>query len=119
MSEKKNVRHPCVEMITTLRTQFKRYPFVDWVCPPDWGKVAPWKAAQLKKDGYKKGDFDMIIMACDNVHARVWMIEFKWGYNKYTPEQKAKAEALNGLYITPMIIKNVDDFYEFLERELI
>ena len=98
--------------------QLKRYPFLYWACPPDFGKVKPWVAAQMKLDGYSKGNFDMVIIATGSDLIKVWLIEFKYGKNGYTVEQKAIADSCEGIPVKAIKIYSLDEFQSFVKESL-
>ena len=98
--------------------QLKRYPFVYWACPPDHGKLQPHIAKAYKLDGYSKGDFDMTIVAANQDEVKVWLIEFKYGKNGYTKEQKAIADSCEGTPVEAIKIYSVDEFEAFVRDNL-
>jgi hypothetical protein len=119
-NERELVRRPCVGCLRELQAlnQLQRYPFLYWACPPDFGKQAPHIARKLKLDGYSKGNFDMTIIAANEEVVKVWLIEFKYGKNKYTPEQQAIADACEATPVQAYTIYSVDEFQTFLEENL-
>ena len=68
--------------------QLNKYPFLYWASPPDHGQVRPWIAQQMYLDGYTKGVFDLTMIAFGKDIVKVWLIEFKYGTNGYTKEQR-------------------------------
>ena len=70
----------------------KKYDFIYWACPPDLGNLPIHIARNMKLDGYEKGVFDLTIIAGNKDILKVWLIEFKYGSNGYTKEQKLIAE---------------------------
>jgi len=119
-NERDLVRRPCVAYLRRMLEleQLKRYHSVYWSCPPDLGKQRPWVAAQMVLDGYSKGDFDMVIIGYDSEVVKVWLIEFKYGKNGYTKEQKAIAESCEGTPVEAVKIYSVDEFQSFLRDNL-
>ena len=119
--ERDFVRRPCVALISLYQEmgRFDSYPFFEWVCPPDVGKVPIHVAAKFKKDGYRKGNFDMIIIAADELDAVVHMIEFQYGSNGYTAEQKMVADSSKGTPVFCVKIKSVDEFDAHLNKYFI
>ena len=118
--ERLKVRRPCVAYLRAMRdkNQLKRYQRIYVVSPPDLGKIRPWVAAQHKLDGYEKGVFDMTIIAANDTAVKVWLIEFKWGKNGYTKEQKAIADSFEGTPVETVKIYSQDEFIEFVNKEL-
>lgn len=98
--------------------QLKRYPFLYWTCPPDFGKLKPHVAKKLVLDGYTKGNFDMTIIAYGKDIVKVWLIEFKYGRNKYTTEQEAIADSCQNTPVEAIKIYSLDEFQLFLKENL-
>lgn len=118
------VRRPCVAYLRKVQdlNQLKRFDFLRFICPPDYGKKLPHQGAILVQNGYEKGTFDMTIICANNSPDKgadkVFMIEFKYSKGTYSKEQKALADSAKGTAITTLIIRNIDEFKEFVEREL-
>ena len=122
-NERKLVRWPCIK---TLREYLdagiltKKYPFFYWSCPPDPGLVsAPQQRRLMKMDGYEKGVFDLCISVADCTKSITYLVEFKYGYNNYTPEQKLIAEKAEQTPVRVIKIKSHEEFIDFLDREFI
>ena len=98
--------------------QLKRYPFLYWACPPDFGKVKPWVASQMKLDGYSKGNFDMTIIAANQEITKVWLIEFKHGKGKYSTEQGDIADRTICTPVKAIKIYSLDEFQLFVKESL-
>ena len=118
--ERDLVRRPCVQFLRAMESmhQLKRYPFGYWTSPPDLGFLKPHVAYQRKLDGYSKGDFDMTIIAANQDIVKVWLIEFKYGKNGYTKEQKAIADSCEGTPVEAIKIYSVDEFEAFVRDNL-
>jgi len=118
-NELKFVRRPCVKYLREqiALKQLKRFEVVYWTCPPDFGKQTMVNAGRLKVDGYEKGVFDLTIIGVNKWVSRVFLVEFKYGKNKYTPEQQAIADSLEGLSATALKIYSIDEFIEFITKE--
>jgi hypothetical protein len=115
--ERDKVRRPCVAYMRKIKPFVKGVIYV--VCPPDHGNVEPWRAAQLKADGYDKGVFDMnVIHVIGNV-VNVWLIEFKYGKNDYTHEQREVAEMFEITPVNVMQIYTLQEFQDWCDRELL
>lgn len=114
------IRRPCVKYLREVISlnQLKRFEFLYWTCPPDMGKQTAVRAGILKLNGYEKGNFDMLIIGSNKWANKVFLIEFKTEKGKYTPEQQAIADKAKGTAATVLIIRNIDEFKEFVEREL-
>jgi hypothetical protein len=115
------VRRPCIALLRKLLKykQLTKYPFVYWSCPPDVGYLAPYLRNIYKLNGYEKGVYDLTIIAGNESILKVWLIEFKYNKSDYTPEQKAIAEKTTNIKdIKALKIKNIDDFNEFLIKNL-
>lgn len=115
--ERDKIRRPSVTLLRTLtlHKQLKRYPFFYWTCPPDVGKQSQATMARMKKDGYEKGVYDMTIIAGNAHEMFVWLIEFKYGANPLTDEQKQTwTKAQNIRNVNTLIIKSYQQFEEFV-----
>ncbi len=114
------VRRPCIKYLREMiaLNQLKRWEFLYWVCPPDHGATTPQKAAAMKLDGYEKGCFDLTIIGANSEDIKVYLIEFKFGKNDYTPEQKQIAIGTLATPIVAMKIYSLDEFIEFIKQEL-
>jgi len=119
-NERDLVRRPCVKWIRSMQSlrQFKRYSSVYWACPPDFGKQKPQVAKKLVMDGYTKGNFDMTIVAANALEVRVWLIEFKYGKNGYTKEQKAVSDLFEDTPVQVIKIYSIDEFKKFVSDNL-
>jgi len=119
-NERDLVRRPCVKYLrqAIAYNQLKRFPYVYWSCAPDVGKQPPRVMARLVADGYEKGVFDMTIIAANEKEHRTWLIEFKYGKNSYTKEQKAIATLAENTPVQAIKIYSVDEFIELIERDL-
>ena len=115
--ERDEVRRPCVKYLRKIKpyVKGKLYP----ICPPDHGNVPPWKAAQLKADGYDKGVFDMNIVHVVGDVTKVWLIEFKYGKNGYTAEQKEIAEMFECTPVNTIKIYSLAEFQDWCDKELL
>ena len=118
--ERDLVRRPCVAHLRDMQAynQLKRYDYVYWICPPDMGKLQPHVAKKMVIDGYQKGVFDMTIMGINTDSVKIWLIEFKYGKNGYTKEQKIVADACEGSPVDAIKIYSIDEFEAFVEKEL-
>ncbi len=118
--ERTLVRRPCVKYLREeiAHNQLKRWPFLYWTSPPDLGRKKPYEAALLKLDGYEKGNFDMTIIVGDESITKAFLIEFKYGKNGYTDEQKAIADKTKGTLIQALKIYSLDEFIAFVDKEL-
>lgn len=114
------VRRPCVAHIRAMieLKQLNRYPFIYWQCSPDHERVTQAVARNLKFDGYEKGCFDMIVIGASGEVLKTWLIEFKWGKNDYTNEQKYVANMSVGTPVECLKIYSRDEFIDFVDREL-
>ena len=119
-NERNLVRRPCIEYLRTMieLKQLKRYPFLYWTAPPDVGKTRPWIAQQMKLDGYQKGVFDLTIIVADQTDIKAFLVEFKYGKNKYTPEQKTIADSCQETPIQAIKIYSLEEFQAFLKDNL-
>jgi len=113
------VRRPCIKYLREQKAlnQLKRFEVVLCSCPPDLGKQSPARIKKAKLDGYEKGVFDLTIIGVNKWVSRVFLVEFKYGKNKYTPEQQAIADSLAGLSATALKIYSLDEFIEFITKE--
>jgi len=113
------VRRPCIKYLREQKAlnQLKRFEEVLIICPPDLGKQTPERIRRAKLDGYEKGVFDLTIIGVNKWVSRVFLVEFKYGKNKYTPEQQAIADSLEGLSATALKIYSLDEFIEFITKE--
>ena len=119
--ERHKVRRPCIKLLRTLINYnlLKKYDFLYWACPPDYGKLPKHIANFMKLDGYEKGVFDLTIIAGNKDLLKVWLIEFKYGSSDYTKEQKLTAENIKYIKdIEAIKIKNIDEFQVFLDNNL-
>lgn len=119
--ERDLVRRPCIAILRTAigYNQLKRYPFLYWTSPPDHGKKTPRAAGRLKQDGYEKGVYDLTIIAGNKDITHAWLIEFKYGKNDYTKEQKAIADkAIYASLVIPLKIYSTEEFEQFLKVNL-
>ncbi len=118
--EKLKVRRPCVAYFRKQRdlNQLKRYSFIQCICQPDYGKKNDWEKNLMVLDGYEKGVFDMTLICGNENTVRAFIIEFKWGKNDYTDEQKAYADKAAGTPIVAMKIYSIDEFIAFVDKEL-
>ena len=114
------VRRPCIKYLREQinLNQLKRWPFLYWTCPPDHGKMTGKQAGEMKLDGYEKGCFDLTIICADNDNVHIYLIEFKYGKNDYTDEQKEIAIATLATPIEAIKIYSIDEFMEFVTGEL-
>lgn len=96
----------------------RRYDHIYWTCPPDFGKQKPHVAKKLVLDGYSKGNFDMTIIAYSKDIVKVWLIEFKYGRNKYTTEQQVIADSCEETPVEAIMIYSIDDFQLFVKENL-
>lgn len=120
-NEKLLVRRPCIAALRSLIKQnaLKRYPFLYWACPPDLGRKPGKEIASAVLDGYEKGVYDLTIIAASETVSKVFLIEFKYGKNSYTPEQKIIAQKASNTPIIAMKISSLDEFLSFLRDNLI
>lgn len=118
--ERTLVRRPCIEHLREIiaYNQLKRYDTVYWACPPDVGKKRPYEMGLLVKDGYEKGNFDLCIIAASKDIVKVFLIEFKYGRNGYTLEQRMVADNFAHTPVEVLKIYSIDEFKEFIDREL-
>lgn len=118
--ERREVRRPVAARINLYEqySYLKRYQNVDFIITIDPGKVSPAKLKALKKDGYKKGVFDMYIIAANPDLTKVWYVEFKSKKGTLTKEQKEKAKLLEKTGIEVVIFRNIDEFDSFVEKYL-
>lgn len=116
-NERLMVRRPCINYLRTCKqlNQFKGWKVFSWTCPPDQGKLSAAQASAAKLDGYEKGVFDLTIFAATEHQAKIWIVEFKTEKGRYTPEQKLLAESCEGTPIKAIIVRNVDEFQEFIK----
>lgn len=119
--ERYKVRRPCIKLLRTLINYnlLNKYDFIYWACPPDIGNLPPHIARNMKLDGYEKGVFDLTIIAGNKDILKVWLIEFKYGSNGYTKEQKLIAENTEYIKdIEAIKIKNIEEFHAFIDNNL-
>jgi hypothetical protein len=119
--ERDKVRRPCIKLFRTLINYniLNKYDFLYWACPPDLGNLPQHIANNMKLDGYEKGVFDLTIIAGNKDILKVWLIEFKYGSNGYTKEQKTIAENTEYIKnIEAIKIKNIDEFQLFIDNNL-
>jgi len=115
------VRRPCIKLLRQYRDigAFKAWKLFYWSCPPDFGKLTPQVACAHKLDGYEKGVYDLTIIASTDTEVKVWLIEFKYGKNKYTTEQEQIANNAEGTPVETIKIYSEDAFATFINRKLI
>jgi hypothetical protein len=117
-NERDLVRRPCVDYMRGIKPYVKGKVYV--VSPPDLGFVAEgWRIAALKKDGYEKGVFDMNIVHVKGDIVKVWLIEFKYGKNDYTVEQKEVAEMFECTPVNTIKIYSLAEFQDWCDKELL
>jgi len=118
--ERMKVRRPCVAHMRDQinYNQLKKYPFLYWSCPPDVGKQKPQTIAAMVLDGYEKGVFDMTIIAANETEIKAWLIEFKWGKNDYTDEQKIIAKKAANTKVIALKLYSLDEFKLFVANNL-
>lgn len=72
----------------------------------------------MRLDGYSKGVFDMVILTATQDAVNVYLIEFKYGKNKYTTEQQAVADACEDTPIEAIKIYSLEEFETFVKEKL-
>jgi len=116
--ERDEVRRPCVSYMRKIKPYVRGKLYV--VCPPDLGFIKEmWRIAAMKLDGYDKGVYDMNLVHVDGDVVKVWLIEFKYGKNGYTTEQKEVAEMFECTPVNTIKIYSLAEFQEFCDRELL
>jgi hypothetical protein len=98
--------------------QLKKWDAVYWASPPDQGALTMPQKMAAKADGYEAGVFDLTIIGARNDLTKVWLVEFKYGKNTYTKEQKDVVEAFNNTLVDTIQVKSIDEFQEFVENNL-
>ena len=116
--ERDKVRRPCVAYLRLTINSLRKYDYIYWTSPPDFGKQKPHVARKLKLDGYSKGNFDMTIIAHSPGIVKVWLIEFKYGRNGYTTEQQLVADSCKDTPVEAVKIYSVEEFQAFLKENL-
>lgn len=116
--ERDEVRRPCVSYMRKIKPYVKGKIYV--VSPPDMGFIKEmWRIAAMKLDGYDKGVFDMNIVHVVGDVVKVWLIEFKYGKNGYTPEQAEIAEMFECTPVNTIKIYSLKEFQDWCDRELL
>ena len=116
--ERDEVRRPCIAYLRSIKPYTKDFIYV--VSPPDFGFVQePWRQKALKLDGYEKGVFDLNIILAGKDYVKVWLIEFKYGKNNYTPEQRYNAEMLESTPVETIRIYSLKEFQDWCDKELL
>jgi len=72
----------------------------------------------MKLDGYEKGVFDLTIVGYGKDVTKTWLIEFKYGKNGYTPEQRAIAQSCDDTPVEAIQIRSLEEFQIFLKENL-
>lgn len=118
--ERMKVRRPCIAYLRNMirLRQLKKWDAVYWACPPDLAALTMPQKMAAKADGYEAGVFDLTIIGARKHLTKVWLIEFKYGKNTYTKEQKDVVEAFNNTLVDTIQIKSIDEFHEFVENNL-
>ena len=120
-SERLLVRRPCIKLLRQYKDDgvFKAWKLFYWSCPPDLGKLPLKVVGAHKLDGYEKGVFDLTIVTATTKVSKVWLIEFKYGKNGYTKEQKEIATDAENTPVETIKIYSPDEFATFVNKELI
>lgn len=116
--ERDKVRRPCIAYLRKIKPYAKDKIYT--ISPPDIGFVKePWRLNALKLDGYDKGVFDLNLILAGKDYIKVWLIEFKYGKNNYTHEQKEIAEMFECTPVETIKIYSLEEFQDFCDEELL
>lgn len=118
--ERFKVRRPCIEYLRNMirLRQLNKWDAVYWASPPDLGSLTMPQKMAAKADGYEAGVFDLTIIGARKHLTKVWLIEFKYGKNGYTKEQKDIVNAFENTLVDTIQIKSIDEFKEFVDSNL-
>lgn len=121
-NERDKIRRPAIAYLRQMKNhgQLNKFPFFYWTCPPDMGKQSPQVLFKMKLDGYEKGVYDLCIIAGSLNTLNVWLIEFKYGKNSLTKEQKEIYKSSHNIKnIKVKIIRNIDEFMDFINTNFV